>query len=92
MVATTKLDPIQRVCARHHRACPKDCGCRVILMTPVSHMCSLGLSTAATWNAKGELCLAIVHYRNSLFARERSPIAPSKADTHKDLAEKMQMT
>ena len=47
-VATMKLDPIHSACAKHHRACPKDCGCRVILMTPVSHMCNLGLSTAAT--------------------------------------------
>ena len=48
VVATMKLDPIHRACAKHHSACPNDCGCRVILMTPVSHRCSLGLSTAAT--------------------------------------------
>ncbi len=48
VVATMKLDPIHKVCAKHHSACPNDCGCRVILMTPVSHRCSFGLSTAAT--------------------------------------------
>ena len=47
-VVIMKLLPIQRQCAAHQRNWPKHWGCRVMRITPVSHRCSLGLSTAAT--------------------------------------------
>lgn len=53
-VTTMKLLPIQRVCAAHQIPCPTIWGWRVMRMMPVSHMCSFGLSTAATWQQEKE--------------------------------------
>ena len=47
-VVIMKLLPTQRQCAAHQRNWPKHWGCRVMRITPVSHRCSIGLSTAAT--------------------------------------------
>ena len=47
--ASTTLLPVHAQCAAHHRPWPTIWGWRVMRMMPVSHRCSFGLSTAATW-------------------------------------------
>ena len=48
MVSAVKVVPIISMCAADHITWPTICGCRVIRVTPDSHMCSFGRSTAAT--------------------------------------------